>query len=217
MIELSRQHEVARFVYASSSSVYGGSADVPYRESQRVDQPISTYAATKRANELIAHAYTHLFGLQTVGLRFFSVYGPWGRPDMAPWLFTRAILDGRPIKVFNHGRMSRDFTYVDDIAAGVVAALTCPTLDRYELLNLGKGHSESLLEFIELIESAVGQPAQKEMLPLQPGDMEATLADITLARTKLGYSPTTTLAEGIPRFVQWFLAHPDLGDSVAKV
>ena len=216
VIELSRRHEVKRFVYASSSSVYGGCAEVPYRESQRVETPISVYAATKRSNELVAHAYSHLFGLQTVGLRLFSVYGPWGRPDMAPWLFTRAILDGRPIKVFNHGEMYRDFTYVDDIAAGVVAALQCPTLDRYEILNLGKGKSESLMEFIQLIEAALGREADKQMLPLQPGDMVATLADVDLARRKLNYSPTTSLAEGIPRFVHWFLAHPGINDSVAK-
>jgi UDP-glucuronate 4-epimerase len=193
-----------RLVYASSSSVYGGNTKLPFSETDRVDSPVSLYAATKKSNELMAHCYSHLYGLQTVGLRFFTVYGPWGRPDMAMWLFTKAMLAGESIKVFNHGRMRRDFTYVDDIVQGVKASLFREGLDQYEIFNLGNHHSENLMEMIGLLGEALGVTPQMEMLPMQPGDVEATYADIQKARTKLGFEPTTPIAAGIPQFVQWY-------------
>lgn len=204
LLELARRFEVERLVYASSSSVYGGLTDLPFSEEQRVDTPISLYAATKRANELMAHAYTHLFGLPTVGLRLFTVYGPWGRPDMALWLFTEAMLAGRPIKVFNYGQMERDFTYIDDAVQGIVAALTVPGLERYEIFNLGNHCPEPLTRVISLLEQELGVTAQKELLPLQPGDVPVTFADIRRAQSKLGFSPLTPIDEGIPRFIKWY-------------
>jgi len=204
LIELARRHRVERFVYASSSSVYGGLTELPFSESQRVDTPISLYAATKRANELMAHAYTHLFGLPTVGLRLFTVYGPWGRPDMAMWLFTEAMLAGRPIQVFNYGRMERDFTYIDDAVAGIVAALLTPGLEPYEIFNLGNHRAEPLTKVIRLLEEHLGVKADQELLPLQPGDVPATFADISRAQSKLGFEPRTPIEEGIPRFIAWY-------------
>ncbi len=204
LLELAKRFRVERFVYASSSSVYGGLTELPFSEEQRVDTPISLYAATKRANELMAHAYTHLFGMQTIGLRYFTVYGPWGRPDMAMWLFTVAMLQGRPIKVFNYGRMQRDFTYVDDAVQGTLAALMVPGLASYEIFNLGNNHPEELPRVIALLEQELGVEAQKELLPIQPGDVPASFADIGRARAKLGFQPTTPIAVGIPRFIRWF-------------
>jgi UDP-glucuronate 4-epimerase len=204
LIELARRHEVERFVYASSSSVYGGLTELPFAESQRVDTPISLYAATKRANELMAHAYTHLYGLPTVGLRLFTVYGPWGRPDMAMWLFTAAMLAGQPIKVFNYGRMERDFTYIEDAVAGIVAALLTEGLAPYEIFNLGNHRAEPLTKVIRLLEEHLGVTARQELLPLQPGDVPATFADISLAQSKLGFYPRTPIEEGIPRFIAWY-------------
>lgn len=204
LIELARRHEVERFVYASSSSVYGGLTELPFSESQRVDTPISLYAATKRANELMAHAYTHLFGLPTVGLRLFTVYGPWGRPDMAMWLFTAAMLAGKPIKVFNYGRMERDFTYIEDAVAGIVAALLTPGLEKYEIFNIGNHRAEPLTKVIRLLEEHLGVTATQELLPMQPGDVPATFADISHAQDKLGFSPRTPIEEGIPRFIAWY-------------
>ena len=194
-----------RLVYASSSSVYAGLTEMPFTETQRVDTPISLYAATKKANELMAHAYSHLFGMPTVGLRFFTVYGPWGRPDMAMWLFAEAMLQGKPIKVFNYGQMQRDFTYIDDIVQGVVAALMAPGLDRYEIINLGNHQAEELTKVIGLLEAELKVKAEQELLPIQPGDVPATYADIARARTKLGFEPTTSIEAGIPRFIQWYL------------
>ena len=214
VLQLSREREVARLVYASSSSVYGNVRELPFSEEQRVDTPISLYAATKKANELLAHTYSHLYGLPTVGLRFFTVYGPWGRPDMAMWLFTRDILAGRPIKVFNHGDMRRDFTYIDDIVSGVVASLFTDGLETYEVMNLGNHQSEELLELIAVLEEALGQKAERELLPMQPGDVKATYADITRAEAKLGFAPTTGIREGIPKFVAWYRENADL---VARV
>ena len=214
ILELCRHAEVPRLVYASSSSVYGGNKEQPFSESQRVDTPISLYAATKRADELMAHSYTHLFGLQTVGLRFFTVYGPWGRPDMAMWLFTESIHRGQPIKVFNHGDMKRDFTYIDDIVAGVLAALFTEGLDPYEVINLGNHRSEPLLKVIGLIEKELGVEAEKIMLPMQPGDIKESFADIDRARSKLGYEPTTPVEGGIHAFVQWYLENPELAEAV---
>jgi UDP-glucuronate 4-epimerase len=183
---------------------------MPFSETQRVDTPISLYAATKKANELMAHAYSHLFGLPTVGLRFFTVYGPWGRPDMAMWLFTEAMLQGKPIKVFNYGKMQRDFTYIDDIVQGVVAALMAPGLEVYEIINLGNHRAEELLKVIGILESELKIKADQKLLPIQPGDVPATYADIARAREKLSFEPLTPIEVGIPRFVQWYLDYHGL-------
>ncbi len=204
VLEGCRHHGVERLVYASSSSVYGGNTKLPFAETDPVDRPVSLYAATKKANELMAHTYTHLFGLPTVGLRFFTVYGPWGRPDMAMWIFTERLIRGEPIPVFNHGRMRRDFTYIDDIVAGVRASLFADGLDPWEILNLGNHRSEELLDMIALLARTLGVEPRMELLPMQPGDVPATYADIEQARRKLGFEPRTPLAEGIPRFVAWF-------------
>jgi UDP-glucuronate 4-epimerase len=187
--------------------------ELPFSEEQRVDTPISLYAATKRANELMAHAYTHLFGLPTVGLRYFTVYGPWGRPDMAMWLFTKAMLAGKPIKVFNFGRMQRDFTYIDDIVQGTLAALMVPGLAPYEIFNLGNNRAEELTRVIALLEQELGVEAQKELLPIQPGDVPATFADIRRAREKLGFQPSTPITTGIPRFIEWYREYHGLPSS----
>jgi UDP-glucuronate 4-epimerase len=201
MIELARHHEVENFVYASSSSVYGGNAKLPFSESDRVDSPISLYAATKRANELTAHCYSHLFGLNCSGLRFFTVYGPWGRPDMALFKFTKAILAGEQIEVYNQGKMKRNFTYIDDIVQGVLLTLKNPV--RYELYNIGNSRAEDLLAFIREIETVCGKKAAITYLPMQAGDVPATVADIAkLAR--LGYAPKTNIDTGIRNFVSWF-------------
>jgi UDP-glucuronate 4-epimerase len=205
LIEVARQTQVERFVYASSSSVYAGLTEMPFSETQRVDTPISLYAATKKANELMAHAYSHLYALPSVGLRFFTVYGPWGRPDMAMWLFTEAMLAGKPIKVFNYGRMRRDFTYIDDIVPGVLAALMATGLETYEIINLGNHRCEELTRVIEILEHELGVQARQDLLRIQPGDVPATYADIARAREKLGFQPTTPIEVGVPRFVQWYL------------
>jgi UDP-glucuronate 4-epimerase len=204
LLELAKRFPPERLVYASSSSVYAGLTEMPFSETQRVDTPISLYAATKKANELMAHAYSHLFGLPTVGLRFFTVYGPWGRPDMAMWLFTEAMLQGQPIKVFNYGKMQRDFTYIDDIVQGVVAALMAPNLDVYEIINLGNHRAEELQRVIGILESELKLKAEQNLLPIQPGDVPATYADIDRAKEKLGFEPLTPIDVGIPRFVQWY-------------
>jgi UDP-glucuronate 4-epimerase len=204
ILEACRHARVPRLVYASSSSVYGGNTKLPFSESDPVDHPISLYAATKKANELMAHTYTHLYGLQTVGLRFFTVYGPWGRPDMAMWMFTRDMLAGKTIPVFNHGKMRRDFTYIDDIVQGVIQSLLTPDLAPYEVFNLGNHRSENLMEMIQILAQTVGVEPKMELLPMQAGDVEATYADIALARRKLGFEPSTPIREGIPRFVKWY-------------
>lgn len=193
-----------RLVYASSSSVYGGNTKLPFSEADRVDTPVSLYAATKKANELMAHSYSHLFGLQTVGLRFFTVYGPWGRPDMAMWIFTEAMLAGRTIKVFNHGDMRRDFTFVDDIVQGLYGAMFAPGLDPYEIFNLGNHRSENLMDMIGLLAKTLGVEPKMELLPMQDGDVPATYADVAKAQAKLGFEPTTPIAAGIPAFVEWY-------------
>ncbi|MBL7016178.1 MAG: NAD-dependent epimerase [Kiritimatiellales bacterium] len=204
ILEACRHAKIERLVYASSSSVYGGNKKVPFSEDDPVDHPVSLYAATKKANELMSHTYTHLYGLQTVGLRFFTVYGPMGRPDMAYWLFTDAMLNGRPIKVFNHGDMKRDFTYIDDIVAGVKAALFADGLESYEIFNLGNNNPENLMEMIRVLGGALGVEPQMEMLPMQAGDVPITFADISKAQAKLGYQPTTSMEEGLKRFVAWY-------------
>ncbi|MEI6515496.1 MAG: NAD-dependent epimerase/dehydratase family protein [bacterium] len=204
ILEACRHAKTPRLVYASSSRVYGGNTKLPFNESDPVDCPVSLYAATKKANELMAHTYTHLYGMQTIGLRFFTVYGPWGRPDMALWIFTKTLLAGKPIPVFNHGQMRRDFTYVDDIVAGIKASLFRPGLNPYEVLNLGNHQSEYLMDMIGTLAASLGIEPKMELLPIQPGDVEATYADITLAEQKLGFRPTTSIAQGIPKFVAWY-------------
>lgn len=197
-----------RLVYASSSSVYGANAKAPFSEDDRVDNPVSLYAATKRSNELTSESYAKLYGMEQVGLRFFTVYGPWGRPDMAYWTFTRDIIEGRAIRVFNHGRLNRDFTWIDDIVAGVVSTVldqprtANPPLHR--IYNIGNNRPVELGRFIEIVEDAVGKRAEKIMEPMQPGDVRATYANIDALVRDYGFAPTTTLEEGIPRFVKWY-------------
>lgn len=214
LLELARQRQVP-MVYASSSSVYGGNEKLPFSEDDRVDHPVSLYAATKKADELMSETYAHLYRIPLTGLRFFTVYGPWGRPDMAPWLFTAAILTGKPIKVFNNGNLRRDFTYIDDIIDGVVATLDQPPADDglrkaggsrapHRVYNIGNSRSEELMRFIEVIESACGLPAMRDLQPMQPGDVKDTYADVTAITRDLGFAPRTSLDEGIPRFVRWF-------------
>ena len=214
IIELSKRNKVSRFVYASSSSVYAGVKEVPFSESQRVDTPISLYAATKKSNELTAHSYSHLFGMQTVGLRFFTVYGPWGRPDMAMWLFAEAIMAGEPINVYNFGQMKRDFTYIDDIVAGTAACLFTKELPQFSIFNLGNNHTEDLLYMIELLEKKLGKKAEKNMMEMQPGGVAETYANIEKAQKMLNFSPTTRIEEGIPKFIDWYLADPELAKAV---
>jgi UDP-glucuronate 4-epimerase len=202
LLECCRRHPPRNLVYASSSSVYGTNAQLPWSESQSVDHPVSLYAATKKSNELMAHVYSHLFGLNTTGLRYFTVYGPWGRPDMSPMLFASAIMAGRPIQVFNHGDMERDFTYVDDIVEGTLRVLDRPA--RYEVYNIGNHQPVKLLEYIATLERALGRNARLEMKPMQPGDVKATYADTTALKNAVGFAPSTTLAEGLARFAAWF-------------
>ena len=215
LLELARHRQVEHMVYASSSSVYGGNAKLPFAVDDRVDHPVSLYAATKRADELMSETYAHLFRLPLTGLRFFTVYGPWGRPDMMLWNFTRRILAGEPIPVFNHGDMYRDFTYIDDIIAGVIACLDhAPADDGAEkaggsvkphaLYNIGNNRSEPLMKVIGLLEEAIGKKAEMQMLPMQPGDVHKTYADITAITRDLGYAPTTSIEVGVPRFVEWY-------------
>jgi UDP-glucuronate 4-epimerase len=210
VIEAAKRHKVKRFVYASSSSVYGGSPDMPYSEKQRVDTPISLYAATKRANELIAHSYTHLFGLPTCGLRFFTVYGPWGRPDMAMWIFAEKIMHGQPIPVFNHGNMKRDFTFIEDIIAGTSALVFSDNLKPYELMNIGGHRSEDLLTMIGIIEKELGRKAEVNLLPMQPGDVPESFASVDQISAAVGYHPTTTIHQGVPKFIEWYLDNPEI-------
>jgi UDP-glucuronate 4-epimerase len=215
MIELARHRGLSHLVYASSSSVYGGNDSLPFRVEDRVDHPLSLYAATKKADELMSETYAHLYRLPQTGLRFFTVYGPWGRPDMAMWLFTKAIFAGEPIHVFGEGNMRRDFTYIDDIVTGVVAALDNPPPDDGEakaggsrgphrLYNIGNHRSEELNRMIELIELACGRKAEKRLMPMQPGDVRDTYADISAIQNDLGFAPATSIDEGVPRFVEWY-------------
>lgn len=208
LLELARKYGITNFVYASSSSVYGTNKKIPFSVEDRVDTPISLYGATKRANELIAHAYSHIYQIPCTGLRYFTVYGPWGRPDMALFIFTDAILKKRPINVFNHGRMRRDFTYIDDIVDGTIAALERPA--PYEIFNLGNSNSVGLLEFISTLEEELGQEAEKKLMPMQPGDVADTAADITKSRKLLGFDPKTPIREGIRKFVAWYRDYYDL-------
>jgi UDP-glucuronate 4-epimerase len=201
LLECCRHHMPKHLVFASSSSVYGSNTKLPWSESDNVDHPVSLYAATKKSNELMAHVYSHLYGLPATGLRFFTVYGPWGRPDMSPMLFSKAILEGRPIQVFNHGDMQRDFTYVDDVVEGTLRVLDRPT--RYVIYNIGNHQPVSLLDYIGELERALGRKATLEMKPMQPGDVKATYADTRALQQAVGFVPSTPLKEGLARFAAW--------------
>lgn len=220
ILEGCRYYDIEHLVYASSSSVYGGNTNMPFSEDQNIDHPVSLYAATKKANELMAHTYSHLFALPTTGLRFFTVYGPWGRPDMALFLFTRAILEGRPIDVFNHGQMTRDFTYVDDIVEGVVrltdkVATPNPDFDSahsnpatsnapYRVFNIGNNSPVPLMDYISALEQALGVHAEKNYLPMQAGDVPATASDTRLLNEWVGFKPNTPIQQGVANFVKWY-------------
>jgi UDP-glucuronate 4-epimerase len=221
VLEGCRHTACRHLVYASSSSVYGANTHVPFRASDNVDHPLSFYGATKKANELMAHAYAHLFAVPATGLRFFTVYGPWGRPDMAMWLFTDAILQGRAIKLFNHGRMRRDFTYIDDVVEAIARLIPRPPTPNpawsgdapdpatsrapWRIYNIGNNHPVEVTEVVRLIEQAVGKPAVRELLPMQPGDVPETCADTTDLEREVGFRPGTPIGEGVRRFVDWFL------------
>lgn len=221
ILEACRHSQVAHLTYASSSSVYGANRKIPFSVDDRVDHPVSLYAATKKANELMAHTYSHLFGLPTTGLRFFTVYGPWGRPDMAMWMFTKAILAGKPIDVFNHGKMKRDFTFVDDIVEGVIRTNdTIPkplavssdaddsqTAAPYRVYNIGNNQPVELMHLIETLEQALGCTAEKNMLPMQPGDVPATYANIDALQRDVGFRPSTSIEVGVKKFVDWYKSY----------
>lgn len=209
ILEAARHNNIKKVVFASSSSVYGNSGVMPFSVTDNVDHPVSVYAATKKSNELMAYTYSHLFGIKTIGLRFFTVYGPWGRPDMAMYLFTNAILKGEPIKVFNNGNLSRDFTYVDDIISGVVATAEIDNVDLplYELYNIGNSSPVQLESFIDMIEKKTGKKAIREYLPMQPGDMEATWANVDDFKENYNYNPHTGLDKGVGEYVKWFQSY----------
>jgi UDP-glucuronate 4-epimerase len=220
VLEAGRRHGLAHLVYASSSSVYGANRTLPYSTEHSVNHPVSLYAASKKANELMAHTFAHVHKLPVTGLRFFTVYGPWGRPDMAAWLFTRAILAGEPIKLFNNGNMWRDFTYVDDLVEGVIRTLDRPATPNpawsaekpensssyapYRVYNIGNNRSVNLIEFVETLEKIIGRPAIRELLPMQAGDVLETRADISPLQRDVGFTPSTPLADGLGRFVEWY-------------
>ena len=206
ILECCKHHKVKRLVYGSSSSIYGNSDAVPFKESYNVDKPISLYAATKKSNELMAHTYSHLYGIETIGLRFFTVYGPWGRPDMAMFLFTDAIINKRSIKVFNNGNLSRDFTYIDDIVAGVIATVLEDSKDTslYKLYNIGNSAPMQLMNFIKSIEDNLGVLAVKEMLPMQAGDVRQTWADVSRLERDYNYRPNTSVEKGVKAFINWY-------------
>jgi UDP-glucuronate 4-epimerase len=223
ILEGCRHRGVGHLVYASSSSVYGANTKLPFSEHDNIDHPISLYAATKKANELMAHTHAHLYGLPTTGLRFFTVYGPWGRPDMALFKFTKNIFEGKPIPVFNNGNMVRDFTYVDDIVEGVVRVIDRPAQPDpswdgaspdparskapYRVYNIGNNKPVQLMRYIEVLEQCLGRKAQIDMLPMQPGDVQATMADVSALENEMGYRPKTTVEEGVPRFVEWYRSY----------
>lgn len=213
VLEGCRHNGVRHLVYASSSSVYGGNTKMPFSEKDAVDHPVSLYAATKKSNELMAHTYSHLFGLPTTGLRFFTVYGPWGRPDMAYFMFTKAILEGQAIDVFNHGDMKRDFTYIDDVVEGVVRVLdrkATPSQGAsapYRIFNIGNHDPVPLGDLIACIEQGLGKRAQKRLLPMQPGDVAATYADVSALHEWVGFAPSTSIQKGIGEFIRWYLGH----------
>src|SRR5687767_2109715 len=223
ILEGSRHSRVGHLVFASSSSVYGANTRLPFSEKDNVDHPISLYAASKKSNELMAHSYAHLFGLPCTGLRFFTVYGPWGRPDMALFKFTKAILEGKPIQVYNNGDMVRDFTYVDDIVEGVIRVIDSPARPDgswsgeapnparskapYRIYNIGNNKPVQLMRYIEVLEKALGRKAELEMMPMQPGDVPATMADVSELEAELGYRPATPVEIGVPKFVEWYRSY----------
>lgn len=207
LLECMRHNHVKKMVYASSSSVYGNSDTIPFSTDDSVDNPISLYAATKKANELMAHTYSHLFDIQTIGLRFFTVYGPWGRPDMAMFLFTEAILNNKPVKVFNHGDLYRDFTYIDDIISGVVATIEKIRPEKYLIYNIGNSKPEKLLDFVEAIEKEIGKEAIKDFLPMQAGDVMRTYADIENFKSDYDYVPQTNIKKGVENFIKWYKSY----------
>ena len=220
ILENCRKSKINNFIYASSSSVYGGNKDLPFREDQNVDHPVSLYAATKKANELMAHTYSHLYNIPTIGLRFFTVYGPWGRPDMALFLFTKAILENSPIKVFNHGKMIRDFTYIDDIVESLIRLTKKPATPEknlsnitpspskswapYRIFNIGNSNPTPLMEFIKAIENNLGIEAKKEFIEMQPGDVPITSSDTSSLEDWIGYKPSTSVNDGISKFIKWY-------------
>ena len=216
ILELCRNlPNLAHLVYASSSSVYGGNKKLPFSETDDVNYPVSLYAATKKADELMGHVYSHLYRIPMTGLRFFTVYGPWGRPDMAAYIFTRSIFSGEPIQIFNNGNMRRDFTYIDDVVRGVLAVIDAPPVGvgdgaPHRIYNIGNHLSEPLLRYVELLEQAIGRPAVKEFVPIQPGDVEETYADIEAIQRDHGFQPKTNIDQGVPRFVEWYRDYHDL-------
>jgi len=225
ILESCRHHKIEHLVYASSSSVYGSNSHMPFSVHDNVDHPLSLYAATKKSNELMAHAYSHLYAIPTTGLRYFTVYGPWGRPDMSPWLFTSAILEGKPINIFNHGKMKRDFTYIDDIAEGTVKVLDtiaqpnpnyltelpdpATSSAPYRIYNIGNHQPEDLMLFIETLEKELGVNAVKNFMPMQRGDVIATYADVEDLQHDVGYAPSTNLQTGLKQWVQWYRNHAE--------
>ncbi len=204
MLEFAKKLGVKKFIYASSSSVYGGNKEMPFSIKHRVDKPVSLYAASKKSSELLAECYSHLFKINCVGLRFFTVYGPWGRPDMATFIFTKKILEKKKIDIFNHGKMQRDFTYIDDIVNGINGAIKLKGNFEHKIYNLGNSHPEHLDHFISLIEENLKIKAKKNFLPMQPGDVKKTSADIKESKKDLNFNPKTTIIEGIPKFIEWY-------------
>lgn len=220
ILESCRNHYIKKLTFASSSSVYGLNKSLPFKTSDYTDHPVSLYGTTKKSNEIMAHAYSHLYGINITGLRFFTVYGPWGRPDMAPMLFTDAILNNKPIKVFNHGNMIRDFTYIDDIVKGIIKVIDNPAQSNpewdakdptpessfapFKIYNIGNSTPVKLMDFIKEIENALGKKAKKEFMPMQPGDVLSTFADTTILEHRLGYKPTTELNYGVNEFIRWY-------------
>jgi len=204
LLELARDSNISKFIYASSSSVYGGNKIFPFSINQRVDNPISLYAASKKSTELISECYSHLFDIQCIGLRFFTVYGPWGRPDMATFIFTKKIIEKSPIDIFNYGKMERDFTYIDDIVSGIYGSYKIKKKFKHKIYNLGNNKPEVLIDFINLIEKTLGITAKKKLLPIQPGDVEKTFADIKESKKDLNFYPKIKITEGIPKFINWY-------------
>ncbi len=204
LLEYAKKNNVKKFIYASSSSVYGGNKVLPFSVKDRVDNPVSLYAASKKSAELLAECYSHLFQINCIGLRFFTVYGPWGRPDMATFIFTKKILEKKSINIFNYGEMQRDFTYIDDIVQGIMGAIKISGKSKHKIYNLGNSNPEILLNFIQVIEKNLGIKAKKKFLPLQPGDVEKTFADISDSKNDLGFSPQTQIKDGVPNFIKWY-------------
>lgn len=207
MLELAKKVRAKKFIYASSSSVYGGNKTLPFSIRQRVDNPVSIYAASKKSGELISESYAHLFGIQCIGLRFFTVYGPWGRPDMATFIFTKKIFEGKEIEVFNNGKMKRDFTFINDIIDGIMGAVKLNKKFEHRIYNLGNNNPEDLSDFINLIEETIGIKAKKRLLPIQPGDVKETFAEISESTKDLNFKPKVNIKEGIPKFVEWYKSY----------